>query len=221
MKTKKLLLALCLSLPLGQAFAAPVDMSTVHQRAAQGDAEAQSHLGVMYRSGNGLEQDHAKALDWNRKAAEQGNAQAHYQLGRMHSNGEGVDQDHHKALGYYRQAAEKGNVDAMFYLGHLYQFGNGGVKRDPKEAMDWYRQAADKGCAEAQFNLGAMYSQGEGVQRDYVKSYMWMSAAVANGFAASAGLKQRDFVGEKLSSTQLAQAKQQADSYVAAHKTGN
>jgi TPR repeat protein len=63
-----------------------------------------------------------------------------------------------------------------------------------------------------------MYSQGEGVKRDYSQSYMWLSAAVANGFSAPAGLKHRDSIAKKLSATQLSQAESQAASYVAQHK---
>ncbi len=40
--------------------------------AEQGDAEAQYHLGVMYKNGRGVPQDHEKAIKWFTKSAEQG-----------------------------------------------------------------------------------------------------------------------------------------------------
>ena len=52
--------------------------------AEQGDADAQSNLGVMYDSGHGVPQDYAEAVRWYRRAAEQGDASAQFDLGRMY-----------------------------------------------------------------------------------------------------------------------------------------
>ena len=40
--------------------------------AEQGNAPAQSNLGIMYENGRGVEKDPAQAVEWYRKAAEQG-----------------------------------------------------------------------------------------------------------------------------------------------------
>jgi TPR repeat protein len=61
--------------------------------AEQGDAEAQTYLGVMYNVGNGMIKDYAEAVDWYRKAAEQGHADAQFNLSTMYKNGYGVIQD--------------------------------------------------------------------------------------------------------------------------------
>ena len=44
--------------------------------AEQGDAEAQTSLGLMYDNGKGVPQDYAEAVKWYRKAAEQGHLAA-------------------------------------------------------------------------------------------------------------------------------------------------
>ena len=44
--------------------------------AEQGDASAQSNLGVMYENGEGVAKDYKKAVYWLRKAADQGFAPA-------------------------------------------------------------------------------------------------------------------------------------------------
>ena len=44
--------------------------------ADQGDAQAQSRLGLMYREGHGVPQDYQQAVQWFLKAAEQGRANA-------------------------------------------------------------------------------------------------------------------------------------------------
>ncbi len=62
--------------------------------AEQGDASAQSFLGIMYVEGLGVPEDYAKAVGWWRKAAEQGYAKAQYTLGVMYGKGQGVPQDY-------------------------------------------------------------------------------------------------------------------------------
>jgi len=51
--------------------------------AAQGDANAQTFLGLMYGSGRGVKQDDAEALNWFRKAAAQGNADAQEMVDKL------------------------------------------------------------------------------------------------------------------------------------------
>jgi TPR repeat protein len=58
--------------------------------AEQGEANAQSNLGVMYHEGEGTARDYAEAVKWWRKAAEQGHADAQNNLGVMYAAGSGV-----------------------------------------------------------------------------------------------------------------------------------
>ena len=57
--------------------------------AEQGNAAAQSNLGLMYANGKGVPKDAAEAVQWYRLAAEQGHAFAQLSLGVMYANGEG------------------------------------------------------------------------------------------------------------------------------------
>ena len=75
-----------------QAFSA-AELDVVRAAAEQGDAEAQSILGVMYGHGMGVPQDFAEAMRWYRKAAEQGHALGQSALGIMYVEGRGVPQD--------------------------------------------------------------------------------------------------------------------------------
>jgi len=61
--------------------------------AAQGNADAQCNLGLMYATGRGVSQDDQEALKWYRLAEEQGQPRAQYNLGMMYENGQGVPQD--------------------------------------------------------------------------------------------------------------------------------
>ena len=56
----------------GLASVDPAEAVKEYREAAEeGDAEAQSNLGVMYVKGQGVAQDDAEAVRWFRKAAEQ------------------------------------------------------------------------------------------------------------------------------------------------------
>ncbi len=93
------------------------------QLADQGDASAQTGLGVMYDKGLGVTQDYAAAVRWYRKAADQGDAVAQFNLGQMYSKGEGVAQT---------------NLGNMYVLGW-------GVTQDYVQAHMWYNLAAARG----------------------------------------------------------------------------
>ncbi len=84
--------------------------------AEQGNAEAQTHLGLMYHNGQGVPQDDAEAVLWYRKAAAQGFALAQYNLGVMYDYGLGVTQDYVQAVRWYRLAAEQGDTYAQAQL---------------------------------------------------------------------------------------------------------
>ena len=66
--------------------------------ARQGNAVAQTNLGLMYAKGEGVPRDDTEAVKWYRLAAEQGNAAGQYNLGHRYDEGGGVPQDHNEAV---------------------------------------------------------------------------------------------------------------------------
>ena len=78
--------------------------------AEQGDARAQSVLGVLFAYGEGVPQDLAEAAKWYRKAADQGNAKAQYHLGLMYAKGRSVPRDLVQALMWLDLAAAQGDA---------------------------------------------------------------------------------------------------------------
>ena len=94
------------------ALCVPVEAQTpeidaLRARAAQGEAEAQYDLGVMYANGLGVPEDDAEAVRWYRLAAEQGLGQAQINLAIMYENGKGVPQDYVQAHIWYNLAASR------------------------------------------------------------------------------------------------------------------
>lgn len=80
------------------------------QKAAeQGNAEAQLQLGLLYHTGQGVEQDNETAADWFEAAAEQGHAEAAFNLGVLYANNGRFQHARHwwqKALQYGSQSAQ-------------------------------------------------------------------------------------------------------------------
>ena len=84
--------------------------------------EAQYELGKCYETGDGVDEDKAKAVELYRKAAEQGYAEAQYKLGKCYYCGDGVEMDYEEAVKWLRKAAEQGIANAQDLLGDCYYY---------------------------------------------------------------------------------------------------
>ncbi len=54
-------------------------------------------------------------------------------------------------------------------------------RRNYKKAAKLFKRSAMLGNADAQYKIGLMYSRGIGVSLDYIKSYVWLKIAAAQG----------------------------------------
>ncbi len=81
--------------------------------AEQGNANAQTFLGLMYHKGEGVLEDYKAAAKWYSLAAEQGMADAQNNLGYMYLNGYGVLQDYVYAHMWFNISASSGYKDAF------------------------------------------------------------------------------------------------------------
>jgi uncharacterized protein len=87
--------------------------------AENGDAKAQSILGLMYSYGEGVPVDYGEASRWYRRAAEQNSYVAQYNLGMLYLEGKGVSQDTDEAVKWLDKAAEGGHFRARTTLAEL------------------------------------------------------------------------------------------------------
>ena len=62
------------------------DFASMKEEAEAGDAHSQANLGVLYATGNGVEQNMTEAIKWFRKSAEQGNEDAKEALDKLGVN---------------------------------------------------------------------------------------------------------------------------------------
>lgn len=79
--------------------------------ANQGNALAQTALGVAYYKGRGVAQDYSQAIIWLRKAADQGRAVAQLLLAEMYEQGKDGRQDYAAAYRWYSRAAADDFLD--------------------------------------------------------------------------------------------------------------
>ena len=67
----------------------------------------------MYHSGQGVDVNYKKAIEWYKKAAEQGYEGAQYNLGVIYEFGLGVGQSDSMAMRWYAKADAQNDVDAQ------------------------------------------------------------------------------------------------------------
>ena len=160
------------------------ELQSLRQQAEQGNAGAQTELGYLYHTGEGVKRDFAEAVKWYRRAAEQGHPDAQYNLGVAFAFGEGVKRDLTQASNWYRRAAEQGHAVAAFSLGLSYLYGDG-VQQNSRQAAEWFRQSAEQGYTRAQVHLGSLHHTGEGIPQDYEVAAYWYHQAAERGDATA------------------------------------
>ena len=101
-------------LTLGGIFAAPAQPprqsaggTGVVRLAERGDAQAQTRLGFMFETGQGVPQNYTEAAYWYRRAAEQGDPNAQYLLGNSFNLGKGVPIDWVQAYIWFNLSASR------------------------------------------------------------------------------------------------------------------
>jgi TPR repeat protein len=149
--------------------------------AEQGDAAAQTGLGILYDNGCAVPKDEAQAFVWYSKAADQGNAEAEYRLGQAYVQGaRNLPRDRSQGLALMIRAGEHGHATSLCSIGDFYRNGLFGFPKDDAEAIAWYRKAADLGSDTAEGHLAVAYELGRGVPKDLVQATSWYRRSEAH-----------------------------------------
>jgi len=130
---------------------------------------AQYNLGVMYYTGQGVEQSYENAFHWLSQAADQGHLNSMFNLATMYYNGQGVN-------------------SALMQIWPLSLISR---RQNLQDAATWYQEAAEYEHAGAQYNLATMYEAGEGVDQDLIQAYVWARLARDNEASGAAALVNR------------------------------
>jgi TPR repeat protein len=112
------------------------------QSAKKGYVDSQIVLARMYRDGDGVRQNIARAVGLYRHAAGLKNhPAAQFELGNLYIQGRGVEQDYATAVIWYQKAGLGGYGPARSALGAMYEKGFG-IDKNWAEAYAWYSLAA-------------------------------------------------------------------------------
>lgn len=163
--------------------------SALIKKAEQGDASAQlEYARLLKTTGNGVDQDWAKAIEMLQLSANQGNADAQWELGLMYEFANHLDADPARALGLYRSSADAGSPIGLYMLAHCYQHGIV-VDEDHLISDSLYSQSVsqllelvpDEDIYVLNF-IGSAYYWGDGVAPDRQKAfdYYLTSAQLGN-----------------------------------------
>jgi TPR repeat protein len=162
--------ALGLDAALSHESAERAEASALLTRSAeQGDAVAQTALGVLQEQSRLPAQPTLSAHQWYERAAAQHNVAAQVRLcGKAEAD----------ALPWCRMAAENGSAQAAYALSEAYRTG---APPNPQLAIDWLEQAAKRGHRGASIALGLRYATGDGVPRDPGKAFRLLLPAAQQG----------------------------------------
>lgn len=160
------------------------DMAALERAAENGDDHAQTVLGALLATGDGVARNDAAALDWFGKAADAGNAQAQAVLGELYASGwGGLKKDEAAAAKWMERAALGNLVSAEAEWGSMLMEGKG-VKKDPAKGLSWIAKAAQDGDGRARLMMATMLlGQGD---RDSAAKWFYGAADVGDEEALSA-----------------------------------
>lgn len=152
-----------------------------YQKAADlGHHYSLCHLGALYLSGRGVEQNASKGLELCEQSAMQGSVPAMLWLGKRYLNEDEV-QDFDLALHWFSTAASYHSVEAHFQLGVMLRDGLG-VEKNLLVAREWFEKAASEGHIPAYFETATLYfnapanpETGLWHENDLAKAYLWLS----------------------------------------------
>lgn len=160
--------------------------------AESGDPEAMIQMGFAYLTGDGVERDPVKAVEYYRRAAELDEPVGQYNMAVQCARGEGIARDFAAAIDWMEKARDNGDEDAPGQLKILKDapeierkayagdaeaqarfstlLANYPSEENKKESFEMARRSVEQGCPRGYHCLGTRYDYGMGVEKDPVKA---------------------------------------------------
>lgn len=149
-------------------------------------------LAMMYRRGNGVAKNDAKAVELLKLAMEAGHSGAAFQYGRMLEAGyEGFKADVNAAAEAYKKAVAMKSGEAALALARLYRSGvvsgesTGAANEMTARAITLLRESSEKGNGMAAYMVGYLYEVGDGVEKDAGEALKWYDKGAKLGAPAA------------------------------------
>jgi TPR repeat protein len=143
------------------------------QKCDAGDLYACNSLAYMYKKGQGVPLNAAKASAIYRRSCNMGNISACISI-----------RDDAKVAALYRRGCDGGNMYSCKALGDKYRYGRG-VRLNKYSAVTYYRKACNGGYTYACNDLAYMYKYGYGVPRNTAMAKQIYQAACKKGNATA------------------------------------
>lgn len=129
--------------------------------ADKGEMHACLYLGLIFKTGDGVEKNEAKANFWYARhrhgleaSALQGDLAAVFELAKIYQFGDNVQVDYARAMSLLSSAADHGHAGAQFHLAAIYNYGWCGYARDPAKYRLWLERAVANRHPEALYTFG-------------------------------------------------------------------
>jgi TPR repeat protein len=188
-----------------------------------GDVQATYTIGMMYKNGELYPKDAVKSFLWVNRAREMGHPDARYFVGYAKEKGLGVPVDIPNALQLYQEGVKMDHPLSLLRLGYLHREGKV-VPRDSRLAFSLWMKGAETGNPMLQSTVGLCYLRQPDffptaypeMPKDDVEAYKWLTLAAAAG--DSQALKLREMAERRMSSAEIARAKEMAASFQTSSK---
>lgn len=142
-----------------------------------GDADSAVQLGLIYESGELVEQNYNKALELFMFAIDHGRLDAYVYAGEIYRHMNMIE----KSVEYYNIALSNGELQAALPLGWYYEDGTG-VEQDEKKAFELYKQSYEDGNPDSIYYLARMYYLGKGTEENDAEAYKLFKEASDQGY---------------------------------------
>lgn len=147
-----------------------------------GYIEAANNLGIMYLSGQFVDQDYKKALSYFLDVADIPETNAAYNAARILASGDAGYTDSKRAISLYEIAIRKRDKEAANNVGIMY-LEDKLIPRNVSKAIKYLQIASDLGHERAPYTLANLYLEQGG---DIVKSRKFFELSLERGFVESA-----------------------------------
>jgi TPR repeat protein len=155
------------------------ELAAYQAAAESGNRDAQSRLGVMYRTGRGVPQSDRRAFEWFRKAALAGDPAAQHYLGLFYLSGAGTEVDLEEATRWLRRCAEINEPETLLSLA-WFTLDDNHLPHAAVHTAALLRNLAELGTSSAQYALGALRrSEADDALDD--ASLVWLGLAAESG----------------------------------------
>ncbi len=164
----------------------------IYRQALNGDAVAQTEVGLWYYNGVNVLQDYNQAVQWWLRAAEQGEAAALGNLGICYATGTGVNADSMRSSKLILRSLKQGNQSLNSFMTAQADSGNvfcaaivaeslartrNGVTLYPDAAVPYLITCAEAGSAPSINRLALNYYN----KRDFNNAFRWFNTGAGRG----------------------------------------